>query len=400
MSQAVFLNVHMSATRRLVETNQEQATQMMNSNEAMISLANSLRAKLAATKAALEKCRQETLQSVEPKIQELLQGQKQEMEKQRQEFMEKIQNEKAKQEQRVNDLQAELATKLNETKEKCAKKVQKMKQTVESRKKELEAAIQARLAQIPTKISEKQKQEQKEEDIVRQEWEKIISAKLTAEYQEKKDAARKAAKANQNQKALDIIDVLERETRVESSDLARKIEKETKEHEIAIKRLQKRLEERKLELEDLQSDESHLEIEQNISEMKRAIENCQCAQYRRELDAVFEEIAGLEEQFDQVTQAISKERKAQMDETEHLRMKLNDLDEQKSRLQAELARIAKQDEIESSQLETQLSEMETKHKEQLTAIAERVKATVAKKDQVIADLKHRAETFGLIPKKQ
>lgn len=400
MSQAVFLNVHMSATRRLVETNQEQATQMMNSNEAMISLANSLRAKLAATKAALEKCRQETLRSVEPKIQELLQGQKQEMEKQRQEFMEKIQSEKAKQEQRVNDLQAELAAKLNETKEKCAKKVQKMKQTVESRKKELEAAIQARLAQIPTKISEKQKQEQKEEDIVRQEWEKIISAKLTAEYQEKQDAARKAAKAHQNQKALDIIDVLERETRVESSDLARKIEKETREHEIAMKRLQKRLEERKLELEDLQSDESHLEIEQNISEMKRAIANCQCAHYRRELDAIFEEIAGLEEQFDQVTQAISKQRKIQMDETEQLRVKLNDLEEQKSRLQAELAHIAKQDEIESSQLETKLSEMETKHKEQLTAIAERVKATVAKKDQVIADLKHRAETFGLIPKKQ
>ena len=388
----------MSAARKLVETNQEQVTQVMNSNEAMISLANSLRSKLAATKAALEKCRQETLRQVEPKIQELIENQKLEIERQRQQFAQKIEQEKANKDQKLRDFQSELDRKIDAAKQKCAQKLEKMKATAESRKKELKEAIDARLAQIPSKVAEKQKLAESEEDVVRREWEKLIVAKLNSEYEQKKEAVRSRAKADQEQKALEIIGQLEVETRAESQDLARKIEKESKEHEICIKRLEKRLEERKLELEDLQGDESHLDIEQDIAEMKRSLDGCHCAYYRSELEKVFGEIAGVDEEVEELSRAISRERQAQMDDNGGLRAKLSDLEEEKARLKSELGQIARQREAQNAELERQLASMEAKHKEQLVAIAERVKATVAKKDQVISDLKKRAEAFGILPR--
>lgn len=386
----------MSATTQIVASNQEFVDKVIKENEAMVEMAASLKAQIAETRKMTEKCRTQTMKLLEPKIQKLLEDHKHELETQKANFRLKIESEKSRADLVRSQHQIELDKSIEAAKEKCAQKISKMKHTIETRSAELKAAIDSRLEQIPSKMAEKQQVIAAEEEIIRKEWEKIITDKLASEFHSKKAELQKDMKAKREQRVLEIIGELESQAREESNQMAHQIEKERSEHQIYMRKLQRKLDEKKLELSDLQSDHSLDLIDEEIAELKDNLSNCQCDQYRTQIDNVMRQIAAVEDECESVNLLAARSRREHSSELDAYKSKLADLLSEQTSLKGELAALERQKKDQSAQLQSELDARAVKHREQINAIGERVKSTVTKKDQVIADLRAKLECLGRI----
>jgi hypothetical protein len=66
----------MSATRKVVESNQAFIAKITRENESMVTVLAALRSRIFETEQAIGRCRAETVTSIEPKIQKLRSDQK------------------------------------------------------------------------------------------------------------------------------------------------------------------------------------------------------------------------------------------------------------------------------------------------------------------------------------
>lgn len=386
----------MSAARQIVASNQEYVDQVMRENEAMVEMAANIKAQIADTKKNIEKCRDQTMKLLEPKVQKLLADQKVELETQRANFRLKIESEKSRAELARNQHQIDLDKSIESVKEKCNQKITKMKRTIETRHADLKAAIEARLEQIPVKMAEKQQKVSDEEELIRKEWEKIISEKLAAEFHAKKVELQKQMKSIQEQRVLEIIGKLESRAREESKQMAQQIEKERTEHQVYLRKLQRKLDEKKLELEDLQGDHELDAIDEEIAELRENQLNCQCESYRRQIDEVMRQVAAVEDECESVNLIAARNRREHSTELDSYKSRLSELQTVQTSLRYELAALERQKKERQAQLDSELNTLAEKHREQISAIGERVKATLSKKDSVISDLKAKLERFGVL----
>lgn len=245
-------------------------------------------------------------------------------------------------------------------------------------------------------MAEKQQKITAEEELVRTEWEKIISDKLAAEFRAKKVELQKQMKAKQEQRILEIIGELEAQAREESRDIAHQIEKERTEHQVYLRKLQRKLDEKKLELENLQADHELDGIDEEIAELRETLRNCQCESYHRQIEEVMRKIASVEDECESVNLIAARNRREHSSELDAYKSRLKELQVEQHSLKCELAALERQKKERQAQLEGELNALTGKHREQINAIGERVKATVNKKDSVIADLKAKLERFGTL----
>jgi hypothetical protein len=288
----------------------------------------------------------------------------------------------------------ELSQRLDSVKERCHDKVAKMERTINHRREELRSAIAAKLTLIPTRIEEEREQVNQDEDILRREWERVISNKLEKEFRERSSNFRQTTKAKQESEILDIIGELERETRIAKQELEERIEKEQREHRICASKLQRRFNDFSLELEALKDETDLDEIRKEIDNLKQSLANCECTKLRRDILEANRNMIDLEERINLEHQRQTSAERKVSQEFETLQTQLLDGQNTKRILEGQLASLRKELDSKRDSRRAAIVDAEQKHKEQITLIGERVKQTVAKKDQVIEQLKGKIERYG------
>jgi hypothetical protein len=279
-------------------------------------------------------------------------------------------------------------------KEKCRGKIAKMEDIIQGREWELRSLIQKRLSVSALKIEKEKERCRNEEEIFRKEWEKIIAGKLQAEFSAASSSIRREHRLERKQKILEVIGELEVKTRLERTDLNRRIEKEKKEHEIYLNRLRKRLADAQSDLEEAKSELRDEFIDNEIEELKKSLANCKCAVYREKLTEIQREITEVNSEFEKEgirTVNLEHEQKLRISE---LKTSLAEVNEMNKVYYREVGALENELKGKKEEVAKRIRVMEENHKQQIREIGDRVKQTVKKKDEVIDELKGKIEQFG------
>jgi chromosome segregation ATPase len=358
-----------------------------------------LRAQILETEQAIARCRSETIASIEPRIQKLLAEHRAELQKQQFDHQITIRDERNRLTLEKQSLELQLGQNVSTAKEQCRRKIEKMEQTIMGRKTELQAAIDAKLQDLPARAGEAQQRILAEEEILRREWERIISEKLQKEFAERRAATVKDSKAAQQRRILEAIARLEGETRSESQELSRRIEKEKRQHQLYLGKLKRKLDDLTLELDALRAESHSDQIDRELEQLRGKVANCQCPRYQKELKDVMRQIGEVEDDLATAGRGRSVRLANDSKEFDLLKSKVFEAESKRTALKLQVSSCQAQIKAHEGEVQRRIGEMERAHKEQIAAIGERVKQTVAKKDQVIEQLKEKLAQCGLLPAK-
>jgi predicted nucleic acid-binding Zn-ribbon protein len=382
----------MSATVRVVESNQAFLEKITKENELMVETLSDLRSQLHSTEQAIAQCKSETMAAIEPKIQKLLSDQKTELQRQQTVHQQKLTEARANHSARRAVLEKELEMRVLSTRDECRQRIEKTVSAIQERRAELQTELK-----FPDSVGEERQKLIAEEEIVREEWERIITDKFQKEFAEKRLAALKSGKAKQEVRILEIIGGLEVATRAESNALERKLEKEKKEHSIYMVKLRKKLDEVSVELEDLRVQGMSEQLDREIEELKAAVRPCQCQQYQQELRALSRQRVEIEEELEQTRNRQKQIQPVISPELEAIKTRMREVESRRVTMKTQIGNLEREIRSRKKETENAIATMEQRHKQQIAAIGERVKQTVTKKDQVIDQLKTKLRECGLIP---
>jgi hypothetical protein len=389
----------MSATQRVVESNQEFVEKLIRENESMVALCDRLRAELLKTEQSIARCRSETIASIQPRIERLLADQKAELQKRESDHQIRIRDERNRFALEKQSLELQLSQNVSAAREQCRRKIERMEQTTKARKSELQVAVDAKLQDVPARVREEQQRILAEEEILRREWERIISEKLQKEFAERRAVAVKNSKAAQQQRIIEAIGRLEGQTRSQSHELARRIDKEKKQHQLYLSKLKRKLDEVSLELDALKAESESDRMDRELEQLRSKVAECQCPMYQRELKDVIRQIGEVEDDVEIARRGRSVRLTNNSKDFDFLKSKVVEAESKRTALKLQISSCQDQIRAHESEVQRRISEMERAHREQIATIGERVKQTVAKKDQVIEQLKEKLAQCGLLPGK-
>ncbi|OHS99445.1 hypothetical protein TRFO_08373 [Tritrichomonas foetus] len=347
----------------------------------------------------MNRCRVETVKSIEPKIKQLLQSQKEEIEKLKKSFQSDIDKENSKHKEEYENIRNSNNQKIKDAEIKMQMKIDKMKKTATQRENELKAAIDEKIQLIPKKIENAKKKVSGEEELFRKEWEKIITEKIQKEFSENSKKTQELLKNQQEMKIIEIVNQIESSTHDTARVLEMKIEKENKQHQITVNKLSQKMRELEDELNELigqVNSENSDPRNFNIEEMKDQISKCKCSSYKEQLRKLNIDIADTEEEIKETQRKNGIKNIQSKHDYENLTDKIQiEIERNKNLFQQQKAL---EKELNAIQEETKrkINDLEEQHKQQISVVGERVKQTVSKKDQVINQLKEKLTKFGLM----
>jgi chromosome segregation ATPase len=292
-------------------------------------------------------------------------------------------------------LQEELQKRVSGSEEQCRQRIEKMERTVKNRRGELQAAVDAKLQEIAEKIREGQERVRAEETIVRKEWERMICEKVQKELGRKRSESIQTGKVRQENGVLQVVGRLERENREELGSIGQRIEKENREHAVCVARLKRRLDEVAREVCELRGEAQDERLDREIEELRAAVERCRCQENEQELRTVGHQRAIIEDELVRIRMERNAVEKPPP-ELEGVKTRVANAELERERLRSEIVELENEIRSRKSRTNVEVAELEQSHKEQIAAIGERVKQTVAKKDQVIEQLKTKLRECGLL----
>lgn len=378
--------------KTIIASNQEYIDQVIKENERLVQMCSEIKPQIEKAKTILSKTKEDVLRSIEPQIQKLLQEQKIELEKQKNELehqieREQIQIQSEKEKQKLINL-----TSLAKQEEECKLKILKMQNSAASREKELKSAIEAKLARIPAKLEDARKSAEAEEEIIRQQWEKMIIEKFKNDYESNLEQDAKSEKDKQEHKIMEVIGQLEVEARESQQKIELKIENENKQHQAFVKRMNLKILDLNEELDNLKSSN---DCDQEIEELKKVLANCQCSTYRRSIQSINKQIESIENQIYDQKQRQNERKNSLARKNTQLMNQVQLKEEENRNLKIQLEGLNKRIEQSKENLSKAINEMEIQQKQQLAIITNRVKQTIEKKDTAIKQLQSKLESIGI-----
>lgn len=388
----------MSVEQTIIESNQEFIDKVIKENEGLINQIGTLKQQISQTQLNINKVQVETMKFIEPKINQLIKTQKEELEKQKNYFQTQINQQHAKFQEESERLKSKCEQDIKNAENKKRLKIDKIKLTASNRENELKAAIEEKLKLIPNKIQKAKQKIINEEEIFRQEWEKIIYDKLKKEFQEISQAEQESIKNQQEQRIIDIVNQVESSTHDDAKILQAKIDKESKQHQISFNKLKQKLRDLDDELESLinseESSQNKYDIE--IIEMKDKISNCQCDHYRNKIRNLNIEISNCEEELKDIQKRSNTKKIQYESESGSLKNQMQKEEDKNKELILQKQNLEKELFQVQNESQKKINELQEQHKQQIALIGERVKQTVSKKDKVIHELKEKLSKFGFL----
>lgn len=356
--------------KQIVERNQAFVEKVIKENETLLLAYDQLKQELAETKFELNNCKKNTLKEIEPRIQKLLDDHKSEMAKQKETLTAKYEADIANLNSEFEKKRLILVQQNADTEERCHQKLLKLKERALGREKEIKDVLSKRVEEVYAKIEEAKQQAKHEEEIARTAWQKIITEKIRAEFQEKAEQDANRIKSRQEKMLMDVVDKLEADAHDEANQLKAQLEKEKQEHKIVETRLRTRIENLETTINSMKEsdkNEKHF-LEEKILDLNAQISKCKCESYREEIKSLNNQINDYKSQIQQL---ILKQNSAKNVESQQMMQIKTENNELKSKI---------------NDLQNQIQISNDQHKSELVLIAERVKKTVELKDARIQQL--------------
>ncbi|EAY16737.1 hypothetical protein TVAG_067420 [Trichomonas vaginalis G3] len=356
--------------KQIVERNQAFVEKVIKENETLLLAYDQLKQELAETKFELNNCKKNTLKEIEPRIQKLLDDHKAELAKQKETISAKYEADIAQLNSDFEKKRLILVQQNADTEERCHQKLIKLKERALGREKEIKDVMSKRVEEVYAKIEEAKQQAKREEEIARTAWQKLITDKIRAEFQEKAEQDANRIKSRQEKMLMDVVGKLEADAHDEANQLKAQLEKEKQEHKIVETRLRSRIENLEQTINTMkESDKSEKHsLEEKILDLNSQISKCRCNEYRDEIKTLNNQINDYKNQIQQLILKQNSSKNAENQQMQQIKQENSNLNKK------------------IQDLQEQINQINDQHKNELSLIAERVKKTVELKDARIQQL--------------
>lgn len=372
--------------KAIVEKNQAFLDKVIRENKKLILTCAQLKQELSELNSTYSNCKKETLHSLEPKIQKLLEQHKINMEKQKKELQEKIsinpyndENEKIKKqtEEKIKVLQESCKLTLEEIKKKAIENESKLKND-----------FNQKISKIPQQIqNESQKLKEKLQNE-RSSWQESRIEQIRSKLKKRNDEILKITKEKQESIYNDMMSKLKQDAQNENQDLIEQYDKNFKEHRKIEKDLTLEIEDKNRKITEIY--QTRKEREEEITLLRNKVKKCQCEKLKMQIESLENKLSSLNEKLEEEKKKQFIDDNKAEEEVNYLKMKIESM---KSENQAiELKIIDTKSKIQSEK--QKIDDLSLKHKNELSLVAERVKQTVAKKDEIIQNLMKSLNEIG------
>lgn len=372
--------------KAIVEKNQAFLDKVIRENKKLILTCAQLKQELSELNSTYSNCKKETLHSLEPKIQKLLEQHKINMEKQKKELQEKILNNPYNDENEKIKKQTE--EKIKVLQESCKLTLEEIKKKAIENESKLKNDFNQKISKIPQQIqNESQKLKEKLQNE-RSSWQESRIEQIRSKLKKRNDEILKITKEKQESIYNDMMSKLKQDAQNENQDLIEQYDKNFKEHRKIEKDLTLEIEDKNRKITEIY--QTRKEREEEITLLRNKVKKCQCEKLKMQIESLENKLSSLNERLEEEKKKqLIDDNKAE-EEVNYLKMKIESM---KSENQAiELKIIDTKSKIQSEK--QKIDDLSLKHKNELSLVAERVKQTVAKKDEIIQNLMKSLNEIG------
>jgi len=346
---------------------------VIKDNENLVLLSQSLESQIERAKESLENCRNEVLAQMEPKIKQLVNDHQKELQKKKIEVNYRIKAEKNDLVVLLEKKRKQLSLESSEIENECKAKLVKFKNRYEKREKEINELWQKRIMELEKETELMLKDQDDDEKQKRLAWKAVMFDKIKKEFEI--EMKKPSVPQDVERELMEAVRLTENEQYEQQKALSKKLEKEEKEHQILMKKLNNQISELENEIIRIETEMlNKIEEKKTImQELNSKASKCKCKEYNEQIIRVRSQIEELEKESKNNVERYESRRK---DITQSLQIITKDCDSLKS---------------ECIILQERINSENAKHKKEISLISERVKATIEKKDRAYQQLLSKLE---------
>ncbi|KAK8854308.1 hypothetical protein M9Y10_016868 [Tritrichomonas musculus] len=376
--------------KAIVEKNQAFLDKVIRENKKLILTCAQLKQELSELNTTFSNCKKETMHSLEPKIQKLLEQHKVNMEKQKKELQDQIfNNPYAEENERI---QNETEKKLKIIHESCKLSLEEIKKKAIENEKKLKESFNQRISKVPQQIQEESQKLKEKLQSERSSWQESRTEKLRFEFKKKNDEIIKISKEKQESMYNDMMSKLKQDAKNENQELIDQYERNIKDHRKTEKDLTLEIEEKNRKITEIY--QMRKERERELSEIREKVNKCQCEKLKAQIESFKIKLSNLNEKLKEEKQKqFLNDNEVEQEKTD-LKMKLESIQSNNQMLEFKISDLKTKIQSEKMSSQQKIEELTLKHKNELALVAERVKQTVAKKDEIIQNLMANLNEIG------
>lgn len=377
-------------TKAIVEKNQAFLDKVIRENKKLILTCAQLKQELSELNTTYSNCQKETLQSLEPKIQKLLEQHKINMEKQKKELQEQLsinpyleQNEKIKKEaeERIKIIQESCKLTLDEIKKKAIENESKLKND-----------FNQKVSKIPQQIqNESQKLKEKLQNE-RSSWQESRTEQIRSKLRKRNEEIIKISKEKQESIYNDMMSKLKKDAQDENQELIVQYEQNFKDHRKIEKDLTSEIEEKNRKITEIY--QTRKEREEEISRLRSKVSQCQCEKLKLQIESFESKLSSLNIKLEDEKKKQFLDDDNTDQEINQLKTKIESIQSDNRSIELKIADLKATIQSEKISSQQKIDNLSQKQKSELSLVAERVKQTVAKKDEIIQNLMKSLNEIG------
>lgn len=376
--------------KAIVEKNQAFLDKVIRENKKLILTCAELKQELSELKFTFSKCKKDTLQSLEPKIQKLLEQHKINMENQKKELQEKISTNPYVEEN--EKIQKETEEKLKIIHESCKLTLEEIKKKAIENETKLKNDFNQKISKVPQQIQIESQKLKEKLQIERSSWQESRIEQIRSKLSKKNDEIIKISQEKQESIYNDMMSKLKRDAQNENQELIIKFEKNFKDHRKIEKDLSSEIEEKNRKINEIY--QNRKKKEELLSELKNKAKQCQCEKLKAQIESFESKLSNLNKKLeDEKQKQISDDNKIEQ-EISALTSKLDSVQSDNRMLDMKISDIKSKIQSEKISSQQKIEELSSKQKNELAIVAERVKQTISKKDEIIQNLMIRLSEIG------
>lgn len=379
--------------KAIVEQNQALLDKVIHDNEKLLLTRGKLKQELADLQKALANCKTETLQSLEPEIENLLKQHKANLENQKANFEQQLLINPYENEAQIIHIQThKKITKMNED---CKNRLQDIKNNAIQHEAKMKEDFQHIISQIPSQIQDEIKKLKEKLETERPKWQENRTEQLRIEFQKKKTQIAKNRAEKQENYYKEMINKLKNDAGVENLQLKQKLEMSVQDHRKKEKELTSEIALKKERITQIRT--IHKEKENELNELKLKVNRCQCEKFQNQIEEFHQKLSLMKQQLQSEKEKQIMNNENNEKEKLQFETQIATIRSENQILQNQIREIQSEIDVEKQNSNQKIHELEEKQKSELSLIAERVKQTVAKKDEIIQNLMDRLIAFNETP---
>lgn len=382
----------MATLKAAAVRNQDLLEKITQENEALVSVCRALKNELAEAQEALARCKSETLKSMEPKIQKILDDHKQSLHSQASSLQQELDSITAAADAKLAKLTSEHEAAKESLEKECKATLQRMKDTALASERKMKDDLSARLSKVPREIEESRRAARERLQSDRSQWQEQRGRELREEFEQRHQVELQRLRDKQARIVHELEEKLRVEASNENADLKNRLMKDESIHRDAETAIKQAVDEVESEIQRIRRHRSELVQEQQ--RLREKMSGCRCDKLRLQLQEQQMKREEVARNVETQKQKLHEMENAREGGATGLAAEITKMEEALRMMRAEVDQARAESVARRELREARVRELEVKHQKEMEVVGVKVRQTVEKKDQIIQQLMDRLQAFG------